>query len=269
MPQKKCISAYIPPLLFHICRALDRWHSVRVYRFLPDKDPYNLYSQNGIENNREVLSEKIRWYIILLDRFCIWLLNGHTCHLLSPVVDTNESLAYYLLLPFTAFDREFFYFPYLEHLRHTKKNVCCHLPFLPPGENRLLAPKSVIMSPRWACCGWAAQNWKRLPRDVVRSPSLDTLKVRLEGLWATWWSWRWPCSLQGSWSGWLLNVPSNSNNSVIRKASHWASGLASPASLLLDEKKNNAPLCASASFLSILGVKFFSAISAHVNTLCQ
>ena len=35
------------------------------------------------------------------------------------------------------------------------------------------------------------------------------------GLWATWCSCRCPCSLQRSWSGWSLMVPSNSNNSMI------------------------------------------------------
>ena len=34
------------------------------------------------------------------------------------------------------------------------------------------------------------------------------------GLWAVWWSCRCPCSLQGSWTRWPLNVPSNSNDSM-------------------------------------------------------
>ena len=45
--------------------------------------------------------------------------------------------------------------------------------------------------------------------------SLETLMVRLEGLWATWCSCRCPWSLQGSWTRWPLRVPSNSNDSMI------------------------------------------------------
>ena len=35
------------------------------------------------------------------------------------------------------------------------------------------------------------------------------------GLWATWSSWRCPCSLQGGWTRWPLKVPSNPNYSMI------------------------------------------------------
>jgi len=39
------------------------------------------------------------------------------------------------------------------------------------------------------------KHWSRLPREVVEVPSLETFKARLDGLWATWSSWRCPCSL--------------------------------------------------------------------------
>ena len=35
------------------------------------------------------------------------------------------------------------------------------------------------------------------------------------GLWAAWSSCRGPCSLQGSWTRWLLKIPSNLNESMI------------------------------------------------------
>ena len=35
------------------------------------------------------------------------------------------------------------------------------------------------------------------------------------GLWATWSSWRCPCSLQGGWARWPLKVPSNPKHSMI------------------------------------------------------
>ena len=35
------------------------------------------------------------------------------------------------------------------------------------------------------------------------------------GLWATWSSWRCPCSLQGGWARWPLNLPSNPRHSMI------------------------------------------------------
>ena len=59
------------------------------------------------------------------------------------------------------------------------------------------------------------RHWHRLPREVVDAPSLETSKVRQEGLWATWCSCKCPCSLQEGWSGWCLLVPSNSNHSMI------------------------------------------------------
>ena len=59
------------------------------------------------------------------------------------------------------------------------------------------------------------RHWIRLPSDVVNAPSLQTLKVRLDQalgnlihLWCL-------CSLQGSWIRWSLEVPSNSEDSII------------------------------------------------------
>ena len=54
----------------------------------------------------------------------------------------------------------------------------------------------------------------RLPREVEDAPSLETAKVGLDGALSTWWSCGGPCSVQGSWTGWTLRVPSNSNNSL-------------------------------------------------------
>ena len=54
------------------------------------------------------------------------------------------------------------------------------------------------------------RRWNRLPRDVVDAPSMEPFKARLDQsldnliqLWCA-------CSLQGSWTGWSLKVPSNS-----------------------------------------------------------
>ena len=59
------------------------------------------------------------------------------------------------------------------------------------------------------------RQWHRLPREAVDAPSLETLKVRLDGVLSTWWICRCPCSLQGSWTRWTLRVPSDSNDSMI------------------------------------------------------
>ena len=37
------------------------------------------------------------------------------------------------------------------------------------------------------------RHWSRLPREVVGVPSLEALKVRLDGALSTWWSCRCPC----------------------------------------------------------------------------
>ena len=58
------------------------------------------------------------------------------------------------------------------------------------------------------------RHWHRLPREVVDAPSLETSKVRQEGLWATWCSCRCPCSLQEGCTRWPLRVPPKSNGSV-------------------------------------------------------
>ena len=54
------------------------------------------------------------------------------------------------------------------------------------------------------------RDWHRLPREVVGDPSLETFKIRLDGALSTWGSCGCPCSLQGSWTRWPLQVPSNS-----------------------------------------------------------
>ena len=56
---------------------------------------------------------------------------------------------------------------------------------------------------------------KRLPRDVVDAPSLETFKARLgQTLGSLIWLWC-PCSLQGSWTRWPLKVSFNSQDSMI------------------------------------------------------
>lgn len=59
------------------------------------------------------------------------------------------------------------------------------------------------------------RQWNRLPNDVFDAPTLETLKVRLDKalgnlivLWC-------PCSLEGNWTRWTSEVPSNSKDSVI------------------------------------------------------
>ena len=59
------------------------------------------------------------------------------------------------------------------------------------------------------------RHWNRLPREAVDAPSLETLKVRLDGALSILNCCRCPCSLQRSWTGWRLRVPSNSNDSMI------------------------------------------------------
>ena len=56
------------------------------------------------------------------------------------------------------------------------------------------------------------RHWNRLPRAVVVTPSLETSKVRLDQALG---NLTCPCSLQGSWTSWLSEVPSNSKDSMI------------------------------------------------------
>ena len=46
----------------------------------------------------------------------------------------------------------------------------------------------------------------RLPREVVDALSVETLKVRVDGVLSNLICCRCPCSLQGSWTGWPLKV---------------------------------------------------------------
>ena len=65
------------------------------------------------------------------------------------------------------------------------------------------------------------QHCNRLPRDVENAPYLETFEVRLDQalgnliyLWC-------PCSLQGSWTRWFSEVPSNSKDSrILSKEDH-------------------------------------------------
>ena len=65
------------------------------------------------------------------------------------------------------------------------------------------------------CTIRVVMHWHRLPREEVGAPSLETLKVRLDGALSTRWSCRCPCSLQGSCTRWPSRVSSNSNDSMI------------------------------------------------------
>ena len=48
------------------------------------------------------------------------------------------------------------------------------------------------------------RHWNRLPREAVDAPSLETLKVRLDGALSILNCCRCPCSLQRSWTRWPL-----------------------------------------------------------------
>ena len=60
-----------------------------------------------------------------------------------------------------------------------------------------------------------AKGREALEQVATDALCLKTFKVRLERFWAIWSSCGYPCSLQGSWTGWPLKVPSNSNDSVV------------------------------------------------------
>ena len=60
------------------------------------------------------------------------------------------------------------------------------------------------------CTMRVVKHWHRLPRGVVYAPSLEAGQG-----WATWSSWRCPCSLLGGWTRWPLKVPSKPNYSMI------------------------------------------------------
>ena len=61
---------------------------------------------------------------------------------------------------------------------------------------------------------WVMMHWNRLPKEAVGAPSLEALRVRLEGALSTGLSCRCPCSLQEGWTQWPLKVPSNSIDSM-------------------------------------------------------
>ena len=58
------------------------------------------------------------------------------------------------------------------------------------------------------CVGYCTERWW-MP-SAWRHPGPDWT-----GLWVICWSCRCPCSLQKSWTGWPLRVPSNSNDSMV------------------------------------------------------
>ena len=84
-------------------------------------------------------------------------------------------------------------------------------------EIALIQENLVFWSPQAKLC----DHW-----ECHKDASLETFKVRLDRLWATWSSWRCPCSLQGGWARWPLKVPSSPNYSMILWSSHmlWCTG---------------------------------------------
>ena len=59
------------------------------------------------------------------------------------------------------------------------------------------------------------RHWNRLPWDAVDALSLEAFKARLDHALGNPCSCARPCSLQNSWTRWLLKVPFNSNKSMI------------------------------------------------------
>lgn len=64
------------------------------------------------------------------------------------------------------------------------------------------------------------------------APSLETLKDRLEELWAPQSSWGCPCSLLGRWTTWPLRIPSNWKDSMILCCAHRMDEFSVPCLLL-------------------------------------
>lgn len=63
------------------------------------------------------------------------------------------------------------------------------------------------------------KHWKRLPRELADCPSLETLKVMLDGgLWAIWSIWKCPCSR--GWTRLHLKDPSSPDFYDSVKAEH-------------------------------------------------
>ena len=62
---------------------------------------------------------------------------------------------------------------------------------------------------------WVVRHWHRLPRDVVDAPSMETFNARLDQALGNLMELWYPCALQGSWTGWPSDIPSNSKASII------------------------------------------------------
>jgi len=70
----------------------------------------------------------------------------------------------------------------------------------------------------WNCLDSRSFLDPRLPTQVVDAPSLETLKVRLDGAPSIWLICRCLCSLQGGWTRWPSKIRSNSNYSMLRES---------------------------------------------------
>jgi len=67
---------------------------------------------------------------------------------------------------------------------------------------------------------WVVRHWHRVPRDVTDVPSLEIVKVSLDGTLSTWSSICVSVHFR-QWTRWPLRVPSNSNNSMILWITEW------------------------------------------------
>jgi len=63
--------------------------------------------------------------------------------------------------------------------------------------------------------GREVRHWHRLPREAGDGPSLEAFQVRLDGALSNLIGLKMSLLTAGSWTGWLLKVPSNPNHSVI------------------------------------------------------
>jgi len=59
------------------------------------------------------------------------------------------------------------------------------------------------------------KHWHKMPREVLNTHAWKHSRSGWTRLWATWSSWRCPCSLQDGRTRWPLKVPSNPKYSVI------------------------------------------------------
>lgn len=66
---------------------------------------------------------------------------------------------------------------------------------------------------------WIIKGWKKLEQLAQRGGRCP--RLGWTGVWATCFSWRRPCSLQGCWTRWALKVPFKTNSSMILWEGSW------------------------------------------------